>query len=340
MSNVTLLAIDLAKNVFQLHGVNSEGRCITKLKLKRDKLSAYIATLPQCVIAMEACGSANFWARQFSEHGHEVKLISPQHVKPFLQGSKNDANDARAISLAAQQPDMPTVPVKSAAQQDIQMIHRLRERYVSERTAVANQIREFMSEYGVVLNKGITFVRRNTLSKLEDATNELTELARTEIQVLYKKLLELDKSIKRYDDKIASFCKETPVCQQFQSLPGVGPIIAAIVYATLGDASNFRNGRHFAAYLGLVPKEHSSGGKHCLMGISKRGNRYIRSLLIHGGRAVVSSVDKKGDKFSLWAQKIKALRGFNKASVAVANKNARHIWARMSKKDKYVSCYA
>lgn len=339
MSNITLLAIDLAKNVFQLHGVNMSGAAVLKKKLTRTKLPDYVANMPKCTVAMEACGSANFWARKFREYGHEVKLISPQHVKPFVRGSKTDANDAQAIALAAQQPDMPTVPIKTVAQQDIQMIHRLRERYVSERTATSNQIRGFLGEYGVVINQGINNVRRHVMDKLEDASNDLTQIAREEIHFLYKKLLELDEKVRRYDMKIAAICRDNKICQSFMSLPGIGPVSSSIVFACMGDPNNFKNGKQFAAYLGLAPKEHSSGGKQCLLGISKRGNRYIRSLLIHGGRTVIKNVDKKEDKFSLWAKRIKVERGYNKASVAVANKNARHLWAMMMKGDKYVSCY-
>jgi transposase len=327
MGDITILAIDLAKNVFQLHGVNHFGKPILKKKLSRAHLSAYVAQLPACTVAMEACSGANHWARTFQEFGHKIILLSPQHVKPFVQGSKNDANDARAIAIAAQQPDMPTVPIKSRAQQDIQLLHRIRERNVLERTALCNQIRGFLAEFGVAIKKGIGVIRRELLDVLADASNKLTHTARREIHALYQKLQCLDAEVNRFDEQLNAIVKNNP---------GVGVITATIVFANLGAPEHFKNGRQFAAYLGLVPKEHSSGGKHRLMGITKRGNRYIRSLLIHGGRSVTRMVDKKHDKLSQWVKRIKDERGYNKASVAVANKNARMLWAMMSKGDSFV----
>jgi len=336
MKNITVLGIDLAKDVFQLHGVNEHGKKILGKKVTRSALPTLIAQLPKCKIVMEACGSSNYWSRKFMSYGHEVSQISPQHVKPFVQGNKNDKNDARAIVIASQQDGMPTVPIKTVEQQEVQMLHRYRESLVHDRTALANRIRGYLREVGLFLVVGLSQVRKQVPLLLEDAENELTTEMREIIASCHKKLLDLDAEIERYTQKIEHFCKRNPMCGRLMQLPGVGPMIASIVYATMGSPTNFKNGRHFAAFLGLVPKEHSSGGKHCLMSISKRGDRYIRSLLVHGGRSVVKHASKKANYLSSWVQRVHKERGYNKAAVAVANKNARHMWAIMAYDDKYV----
>lgn len=337
MKNITLLGIDLAKDVFQLHGINEHGKKILGKKVSRIELPRLIANLPPCKIAMEACGSSNYWSRKFISYGHEVSQISPQYVKPFVQGNKNDKNDARAIVIAVQQDEMRTVPIKTVEQQEIQMNHRYRESLVHDRTALANRIRGYLREMGIFLVQGLSQIRKEVPFLLEDATNDLTSDMREIISGCYKKVLALDKEIACYTQKIEQFCQKNEICGRLMKLRGVGPMIASIVYASIGDPLHFKNGRHFAAYLGLVPKEHSSGGKQCLMSISKRGDRYIRSLLIHGGRSVVKSVDKKPDDLSCWVHRIKKERGYNKAAVAVANKNARHMWAIMAYDDKYIN---
>jgi transposase len=337
MKNITLLGIDLAKDVFQLHGVNEHGKKVLSKKVKRSELPTLIANLPQCKIAMEACGSSNYWSRKFLSYGHDVSQISPQHVKPFVQGNKNDKNDARAIVIAAQQDDMPTVPIKSVEQQSIQMVHRYRESLVHDRTALANRIRGFLREVGIFLTQGLNQVRKQVPMLLEDASNEITPDMRKILFNCHKKILELDLEVEEYTKKIEQYCSDNEACKRLMQLSGVGPMTASIVYASMGSPKHFKNGRHYAAYLGLVPKENSSGGKQCLLSISKRGDRYIRSLLVHGARAVVKYVDKKADNLSCWAQRIKAQRGYNKAAVAVANKNARHMWAILAYGDKFVN---
>lgn len=336
MNNVMLLGIDLAKDIFQLHGVNEHGKKVLGKKLSRAALPKFIANLPRCKITMEACGSANYWSRKFMSYGHTVSQISPQHVKPFVQGNKNDKNDARAIVVAAQQDGMPTVSIKSIEQQEIQMLHRYRESLVHDRTALSNRIRGYLQEMGLFIPKGLSHIRKQLPLFLEAADNELTFAMREIIAGCYTKLLDLELEIEKYTRKIEDICKQNEVCERLMKLSGVGPMIASIVYATMGNPSNFKNGRHFAAFLGLVPKEHSSGGKHCLMSISKRGDRYIRSLLVHGGRAVVKNASKKKDYLNRWVQRIHEERGYNKAAVAVANKNARHMWAIMAYGDQYV----
>lgn len=336
MKNVTVLGIDLAKDVFQLHGVNAHGKKIFVSKMSRTKLPIFIAKLPACRIAMEACGSSNHWARKFMSHGHEVIQISPQHVKPFVQGNKNDKNDARAIAVAAQQSEMPTVPTKTLEQQAIQMIHRYRESLVQERTALGNRMRGFLREVGLFLPVGLSVVRQQVPFFLEDASNDLTGVMREILQDCHEKLLALDKQIDKYTLKLEECAAANALCKKMMQLPGVGPMTAGIVYTVLGNAHTFKNGRQFAAYLGLTPQEHSSGGKQRLGGITKRGNCYIRSLLVHGGRAVVRTAANKEKPVARWANRIRLERGYNKAAVAVANKNARHMWAMLAYGDKYV----
>lgn len=336
VKNVTVLGIDLAKDVFQLHGVNEYGKKVVGKKIGREELPKYIANLPSCKLVMEACKSANYWSRKFMSYGHEVSQISPQHVKPFVQGNKNDKNDARAIVIASQQDGMPTVSIKTVEQQEVQMLHRYRESLVQDRTALVNRIRGYLREFGLFIPKGLSQVRKQVPIFLDDAENELTVEVREIIANCHTKLLELDQEVDKYTKKIEYFCKQNPICERLKKLSGVGPMIASIVYATIGSPTNFKNGRHFAAFLGLVPKEHCSGGKQCLMSISKRGDRYIRSLLIHGGRAVVKTSGKKDDYLNRWVQRIHKERGYNKAAVAVANKNARHMWAIMAYERKYV----
>ncbi len=340
MKDITLLAIDLAKDVFQLHGINKHGKKILEKRVSRAQLPNVVSNLPSCTIAIEACGSSNYWARKFKSFGHAVIQLSPQHVKPFVKGNKNDKNDARAISIAAQQVDMPTVPIKTIEQQEIQMNHRYRESLVSDRVALANRMRGYLREVGVFITKGLASLRKSISLILEDALNELTIGMREILSNCYERLLALDEEILIYTQKIEEACKSNEVCKKLMSLPGVGPMIASIVFATVGQASHFKNGRHFSAFLGLVPKEHSSGNSHRLLSISKRGNNYIRSLLIHGGRSIVQRVDNKNDGLSRWIQRIKKERGYNKASVALANKNARHIWAIMAYGDEYINPFA
>lgn len=336
MKNITVLGIDLAKDVFQLHGINEHGKKVLGKKISRVALPKFIAQLPPCKIVMEACGSANYWSRLFMSYGHEVQQISPQHVKPFVRGNKNDKNDAEAIVIASLQDGMPSVPVKTLEQQEVQMLHGYRNSLVTERTAVSNRIRGYLREVGIFLTKGLTQVRKQVPFILEDADNQLTFAMRELLLDCYTRLSFLDEEIDKFTQKIENFCQENEVCQRLMRLSGVGPMIASIVYATVGNPSNFKSGRHFAAFLGLVPKEQSSGGKQCLMSISKRGDRYIRSLLIHGGRSVVKTSAKKDNYLGRWVQRIHKERGYNKAAVAVANKNARHMWAIMALGEQYV----
>ncbi len=332
---ITTIGLDSAKSIFHLYAVNQKGRFVKKKQLRRKQVLTYMATLEPCLIAMEACGGANYWARELMALGHEVKLIAPQYVKPYVKGNKNDYNDAEAIAEAAQRPNMRFVPIKSVEQQDIQNFHRQRERLKKERTALVNQVRGLLAEYGVVINKGVGAVRQDLPELLGDGENGLTALARELFAGHLEELRVLDERFSRCEQQIKLMNRNNEVCQRLDGVLGIGAITASATYAAAGDGKDFVNGRHFSAWLGLVPGQHSSGGKTVLLGISKRGNTYLRTLFIHGARAVLRHSENKTDRFSRWAQAVLARRGHNKACVAVANKMARMAWVMMAKGDTY-----
>lgn len=332
---ITTIGIDIAKSIFHLCGVNKMGRVLKKKQLKRKQVLPYLARLEPALVVMEACGGANYWAREIQALGHEVKLIAPQYVKPYVKGNKNDYNDAEAIAEAAQRANMRFVPIKSVEQQDIQNLHRQRERIKKARTALVNQVRGLLAEYGIVINKGVAAVRKGLPDILEDAENGLTMRSRELFADLLEELRLLDERLKRSEEQIEACNRENEVCQRLDEILGVGPITASAAYAAAGDGKDFVNGRHFSAWIGLVPGQHSTGGKSTLLGISKRGNAYLRTLFIHGARAVLRHSANKTDRFSLWAQALVERRGYNKACVAVANKMARIAWVIMAKGETY-----
>jgi len=334
-NQVVFLGIDLAKQSFQLHGVDHSGKTVLKKKLNRKKLSEFIAQLPVCTIGMEACGGSNHWTRVFEGFGHAVHMMAPQFVKPFVKSNKNDAADAEAICEAVQRPSMRFVPAKSVEQQDMQSLHRIRSQAVARRTAQANQIRGLLMEYGVIIPQGISYIRKSIPQILEDAENELTTLFRELLSALYEEMVHLDERIKTLENKLEALCAQNEDCQRLLSIPGVGLLSATAMVASIGDISAFNNGRELAAWLGLVPKQHSTGGKPTLLGISKRGDTYLRTLLIHGGRTVVRVADKHTDQRSQWITQLEARRGKNISAVAVANKNARVAWALLSHQTTY-----
>jgi len=334
---ITTIGLDIAKTIFHLFAVNRTGKLVKKKQLKRKQVLAYMARLEPCLIVMEACGGANYWARELIALGHQVKLISPQYVKPFVKGNKNDYNDAEAIAEAAQRPSMRFVPIKSVEQQDVQNLHRRRERLKKDRTALVNQVRGLLAEYGVVIPKGVAAVCRELPLILEDAGNGLTVMAREVFADLLQELYTLNQHISHCEQRIKAVNQENEMCRRLDEVLGIGPITASALYASAGDGSDFVNGRHLSAWIGLVPGQHSSGGKPVLLGISKRGNSYLRTLLIHGARAVLRYTAGKTDRFSRWAQSLLERRGHNKACVAVANKLARMAWVIMAKGERYRS---
>jgi transposase len=327
MGEITTVGLDLAKNVFHLIGCNERGKEVKRKMLKRGQVLAYFANLPPCLIGMEACASAHYWARQLKDLGHEVRLIPPQHVKAYVRGNKNDYNDARAIAEAVRRPDMRFVAVKTVEQQDVQALHRLREARVGERTALCNQMRGLLAEYGIVLPQGVGAVRKRVPELLEEAENGLSDFFRPLLGDCYQQLKELDAHIDFYTQALKEHARDNDAVQRLQTIPGFGPVVASVFHAFVGDGQGFGKGRDLSAALGLVPKQHSSGGKTVLLGISKRGDRYLRSLLVHGARSVVRRAVGKDDRLSRWINRLRSTRGYNKAAVALANKMARIGWA-------------
>jgi transposase len=332
---LSTVAIDLAKKVFHLVGTDTIGNILWRKRLSRHALMPFIAQLPPVLIGMEACGGAHYWARRFREHGHDVKLMAPQFVKAHVKSNKNDTRDAEAIAEAVTRPTMRFVPIKDVEQQDVQALHRIRERLIGERTALVNEVHGLMNEYGIVIPKGVPKFRQAVVDKLESAKDKLTPLG----QELFWKLLEefaaLEQQIAFYQEKLESLAKTHPECQRLMTIPGIGPITATALIAAVGDVGVFKNGRQFAAWLGLVPKQHSTGGQTRLLGISKRGDSYLRKLLIHGARATLRFAGLKTDGRSRWIQGLLERRGWNRTAVAVANKNARIVWALLSRGGLY-----
>jgi transposase len=329
------LGIDIAKNVFQLHGVSQTGAVVLKRRVMRDSLMQVIAQLAPCTIAIEACTGAFYWQRRFEEHGHTVKIISPQYVKPFVSRQKNDGNDAEAICIAARQPHMRFVPKKTLEQQDIQTLHRARPRLVNHRTALVSQIRGMLLDRGIAIGVSITQARRAIPEILSGQQPEVTELAREAIRELYDLFQDLDRRIRSFDQRIERVFRASEPCQRIARIKGVGPKAATAMVAAIGDGSEFQNGRHLAAWLGLVPRQHSSGERHVLMGISKRGSQPLRAMIVHGARAVVRTAPGKMDPSNQWVNQLRERRGFNRATVAVANKTAQIIWAVLRTGEPY-----
>ena len=335
MSKITTIGLDLAKHVFHVVCCDEQGKVIRKNMLKRSQVLAYFANLPPCLVGMEACASAHHWARELGVLGHEVKLIPPQYVKPYVRGNKNDYNDALAIAEAVTRPEMRFVTVKTTAQQDIQALHRLRERCLADRTALCNQLRGLLAEYGLIFPKGVNLLHRRLPELLEDGENGLSDLFRRLLAQGYQQLQELDGHIDHYTQEMRLLSQQDETCRRLQTIPGYGPIVAGVFHSVVGHGEAYRRGRDVSAALGLVPRQQSSGGKEVLLGISKRGDRYLRSLLVHGARSVVIQAAKKDDPLSRWINKVKAERGFNKAVVALANKMARIGWAVVVNKTVY-----
>jgi transposase len=332
---IAVLGIDLAKLVFHVVGMDDSGHVVLRKRLARSALLTFIANVPPLRIGMEACGSAHYWARRFREYGHDVRLIAPQFVKPYVKSPKSDARDAEAICEAVTRPTMRFVPIKRVEQQDLQALHRVRERLMKARTALVNEIRGLLSEYGIVLPQGVAKLRALIVEKLEEEQRKLTPLSAELFRQLYDEFLALEKRLAYYDEKLATIGQAHPECQRLQTIPGIGPVSATALIAAIGDVTQFKNGRQLAAWLGLVPREHSTGGTPRLLGISKRGDRYLRKLLVHGARATLRWVDTKCDDRSRWLKALIARRGKNRAAVALANKNARIVWALLAHNQEY-----
>jgi len=340
--NISRIGIDLAKNVFQLNGVDRSGKTVWKRRLKRNQWLKVVCDQigTDCEIGMEACAGAHHWARELESRGYTVRLIAPQFVKPFVKSNKNDANDAEAICEAMNRPNMRFVTVKSVAQQDIQATHRVRSELISQRTAKANQIRGLVAEYGLVAPQSLRALQATIPDWLEDAENNLSDDFRLLLHGLWSDLTTLNDRVLELDRMILQIANSNEVTRRLQQLRGVGPLVATALVATVGDARQYHRSRQMAAAIGLTPRQHSSGGKDRLLGISKRGDVYLRCLLIHGARAVVSQAKHRDDRLSQWASGIAQRRHPNVAAVALANKTARMAWAMLRNESDYDPDYA
>lgn len=335
MGDITVIGLDLAKNVFQVHGADKEGRKLFNKQLNRKALLPFMATQPACLVGMEACGGAHYFAKKLIKLGHKVKMMSAQKVKPFIGSQKNDAVDAAGIAEAAVRKSIPAVPVKSAEILALQFKLRVRAQKIKQRTATVNQIRGFLMELGIVIAKGRSALMRALPDVLEDAENGLNFSMREDINSLLKEIESIDQFLTKIDRALLEAVKNSEQGMRFMTVPCVGKITAVAMMIELCDPAAFKNGRHFAAFLGLVPRQASSGGKTKLGKITKRGDTYVRHLLIHGARSVAIHCKKKDDKISRWVRRLYIDKSKNLAAVALANKTARTLWAIAASQENY-----
>ncbi len=324
---ITTMGLDIAKHVFHLVVCDGRGKVVKKKRLRRSQLLSYFAQLPPMLIGMEGCASAHYWARELTAQGHRVDLLPAQYVKGYVRGNKNDYNDALAIAEAVRGPEMRRVPIKTAAQQDVQALHRLREGQIKVRTAHANRIRGLLAEYGIIVSQGLNSLRRRIPEVLEDGDNGLSPLFRELLVQSMDQFRVLDDEVQAYDRRVQAHSRSDEDCRRLQTIPGYGPMVASVYASYVGDGRGYRRGRDVSASVGVVPRQHSTGGKATLLGISKRGDRYVRCLLVHGARSVVRAAAHKDDPLSRWINQLRERRGVNKATVALANKMARIGWA-------------
>ena len=328
--NVTTVGIDLAKSVFQVHGVDARGKAVLRRQLRREQVAAFFVNLPPCLIGMEACASAHYWGRTLERFGHTVRLMAPQFVKPYVKTNKNDAADAEAICEAVSRPSMRFVPIKSIEQQAVLSVHRVRQGFVKARTAQANQIRGLLGEFGLVIPQGIRHIAQRVPALLENSSNELPLEFRQLIDRLTCHLKELDQQVRELERQIVAWHRSSELSRKLEKIPGIGPLAATALVASIADASSFNNGRQVSAWLGLVPRQSSSGGKSTLLGISKRGDVYLRTLLIHGARSAILAAKRQGECKNVWLANLLNRRHANIAAVALANKNVRTVWALLA----------
>lgn len=331
---IVRIGLDIAKLVFQVHGVDGHGKAVLKKTLSRSEMLTYFAKLPPCLIGIEACAGAHYWARELRRLGHDARLMAAQFVSPYRKSGKNDANDAEAICEAVGRPNMRFVPVKTEEAQAVLTLHRARELLVSERVALSNQIRGLLGEFGIAVAGGMARLRR-VMIEVETGARNLPLLARETMSELYERIVDLEKKAADYERKISVLARQSEAAKRLMAIEGVGPITATAVVASVSDAKMFRNGREFAAWLGLTPRQHSSGGKSRLGGITKRGDVRLRTLLIHGTRSAMRSMSGKTDRKSQWAVELQKRSCNNVAAVALAAKQARIMWAMLARGTEY-----
>lgn len=337
---ITMVGLDLAKNVFQVHGADERGKPVVRRQLKRAQVLPYFANLEACTVGMEACGGAHYWARELEKLGHTVRLMAPQFVKPYVKSNKNDAADAEAICEAVGRPSMRFVPVKTEEQQAVLALHRVRQGFVKARTAQANQIRGLLGEFGIVIPQGLVHIGKRLPEILEDGREKLPGTFRDLLTRLGDHLKELDRQVLELEVQIQRWHRDNAASRRLAAIPGIGPITASALVASVGNARDFGDWRQLAAWLGLVPRQCSSGGRPTLLGISKRGDGYLRMLLVHGARAVIRGAANKPDQEPGWLQRLLARRNRNVATVALANKNARIAWALLAHDREYQADHA
>ena len=332
---VTRIGMDIAKQIFDLHGVDRHGKLVLRRTVRRERLLELLVQLKPCVIGMEACGGAHYWHREISRLGHTVRLLSAHKVKPYVDGNKNNRHDAAAICEAMSRPSMRMVQPKSQAQQDVQTLHRARALLVRDLTALSNQIRGLLHEYGIVMRKGAAALKRTLPELLASGDERLTPVLREVVAEQFERFNYLAQRREQYDRQITQLCQQDPRCRRLLKLEGIGPLSATALVATIGNGHEFKNGRHFSAYLGLVPGHTNTGDKTVMLGITKRGNRYLRTLLIHGGRSAVYAARRHTDPRAIWLNRLREAGGPNVAAVALANKNARVAWAMLRYGEDY-----
>jgi transposase len=333
MREITTIGLDLAKNIFQVHGIDEAGDVVVRKQLRRAQVLGFFSGLSRCVVGIEACATAHHWARELKALGHDVRLMPPNYVKAYVKRNKNDAADAEAICEAVRRPSMRFVPVKTAEQQAILMMHRARELLVRQRTMLVNALRGHLAEFGVIGAKGMHNVEGIMTIVRNGSDERVPELARQVLEMIASQFDAIDAKILVLEAKILAWHKSNPVSRRLTTIPGIGPIIATAIAATVPDPSVFRNGREFAAWLGLVPRQSSTGGKTRLGGISKRGDGYLRKLLVNGAHTALFW--SKAAKTDRWMISLRARKHRLVATVALANKTARIAWAVMSKEEKY-----
>ena len=335
MQTITTVGLDIAKSVFQVHGVDAQGKVIVRRQLKRRYVLAFFQKLPPCLIGIEACASSHYWSRELQALGHTVRLMPPAYVKPYLKRQKNDSADAEAICEAVTRTNMRFVPTKTVEQQSCLMLHRTRHLFIRQQTAVINAIRAHFAEFGIVAPVGRTGVEELLKIASDGNDKRLPDVARVCIAALGAQLQMLKARILEFDRRIMAWHRSNQVSKRLDELPGVGPALATALVASVADPKAFRSGRDFSAWIGLVPKQNSSGGKNKLGGISKRGDRYLRSLFVAGALAVIRYAKKRGSKNRPWLAALLARKPTKVAAIALANKIARMAWAMMAKGERY-----
>lgn len=333
-----MIGIDLAKTSFSLHAVDKSGRKLWTKTLKREQLADFMANTPACKVAMEACGGCHYWSRTFRAMGHSTFIIAAQFVKPFVKSQKNDSNDAEAIVEAAMRPSMRFVATKEPWQQDIQSLHRMRQRVLESKVSLSNQVRGLLAEYGVSVGLGAKRFRTELLEAIENSENQLTDLIRRYLSELYEEYVDLESRVRKFDKELERVAKTDPSCKRLMTVPGVGILTSTAFVSAVGDPNHFRNGREVGAWLGLVPSQFSTGGRTKLGRITKRGDCYLRQLMVHGARSFLCYLKKRQaeDAYSLRAEKLWKEKGYNKACVALANRNARIMWALLKNQQEFV----